>query len=248
MLRNFELTQQLEKERETGKSVYGAAESLPRVRKNQANSASLWNTGQALRLVQQLFLSQAEGSPRLVVFAGVDDGSGCSTISYSVAETIAKNVQRPVCFVDANLRSSEQSNPYGTNSEQGLSDALASPGSIMSFVTPSVQENLWVLPAGRFHKDSVSLVTSNTIPSALAELKKEFDYVLLDAPPLTFYADSIVLGQMSDGLVLVVDAGTTRREAASVVMGSLRSANVTVLAAVLNKRKFPIPSQIYRKL
>jgi Mrp family chromosome partitioning ATPase len=77
-------------------------------------------------------------------------------------------------------------------------------------------------------------------------MRKDFDSVIIDAPPLTRYSDAVVLGQLSDGLVLVLEAGTTRREAAFAAAKTLRSANIPILTAVLNKRTFPIPKSVYR--
>ena len=69
-----------------------------------------------------------------------------------------------------------------------------------------------------------------------------------DKSTITLLRDAVALGQLSDGLVLILEADSTRREAASVVADTLRSANVNILAAVLNKRSFPIPDAIYKRL
>ena len=53
---------------------------------------------------------------------------------------------------------------------------------------------------------------------------------------------------MTDGLVLVLEAGETRREAAQAAVSSLRAANVPILGAVLNNRELPIPEKLYRNL
>ena len=65
---------------------------------------------------------------------------------------------------------------------------------------------------------------------------------------LARYPESTALGQIADGLVLVLEAEATRREAASAAAASLRAANVPILAAVLNKRNFPIPQKLYKRL
>jgi succinoglycan biosynthesis transport protein ExoP len=79
-------------------------------------------------------------------------------------------------------------------------------------------------------------------------LREEFDHVLIDAPPLSQYADAISLGQLTDGLVLVLEANSTRRESAIKVMENVRRSNIQVLGAVLNKRTFPIPESLYHRL
>ena len=96
--------------------------------------------------------------------------------------------------------------------------------------------------------DAPSLLTLERLKNRFAELRKEFDYVLVDAPPLSRYADAITLGQVTDGFVLVVEANATRRAVALLAAASLRAAHIRILGAVLNKRTFPIPSLLYKKL
>jgi Mrp family chromosome partitioning ATPase len=82
----------------------------------------------------------------------------------------------------------------------------------------------------------------------MMELSKEFDYVLIDAPPVSSYADAVLLGQMADGVILVVEANSTRRGTARMVKETFEGAKVRLLGAILNNRTFPIPEALYRKL
>ena len=82
----------------------------------------------------------------------------------------------------------------------------------------------------------------------VTDLRNEFAYILIDAPPLNRYADAIALGQLADGVVLILEANATRRESAVKVAAHLRSMHVKLLGAVLNKRTFPIPETLYNLL
>ena len=82
----------------------------------------------------------------------------------------------------------------------------------------------------------------------LTELRSEFEFVLLDTPALDVHPDAVLLGQWTDGIVLVVGCDTTRRETARNAKLSFETAQIPVLGAVLNKRKFPIPEAIYRSI
>jgi capsular exopolysaccharide synthesis family protein len=203
---------------------------------------------EALRLVQRVFLLQAQEPPHMVAFAGIDHGNGCSRICVRVAETLAKNVRGSVCLVEANLRSPALPEMFGTTNHHGLTDALLQEGPIRSFTKPVRGENLWLLSSGALAVDSAKLLNSERLKPRLAELRKEFDFVLIDAPPLTRYSDALGLAQMADGLVLVLEANSTRREAALQVAENLRASNIRILGAVLNKRTFPIPETIYNRL
>jgi Mrp family chromosome partitioning ATPase len=82
----------------------------------------------------------------------------------------------------------------------------------------------------------------------MAEMRGMFDYVLIDAPPVNLSNEAALLGQQADGVVLVIEANCTHREAARKAKERLEAAKSPVLAAVLNNRRFPIPEGIYRRL
>jgi len=248
MSRHFELLQQMEQEEHVEPDVRRIPVTASEAGLRSGAKHRPWFDAEALRLVQQIFLLQTQEPPRVVVFSGIDHGNGCSRISASAAEILAKNARRPVCLVDANFRSPALPELFGTTNHHGLTEALLQPGPIGSFVKPLNRSNLWLLSSGTLAADSANLLSSDSLRERLSELRQDFDFVVIDAPPLTRYSDALVLGQHSEGLVLVLEADSTRREAASVAVASLRAANVPILAAVLNKRTFPIPEAIYSRL
>lgn len=203
---------------------------------------------ESLRLVQRIFLLQTQAPPRAVVFAGIDHGNGCSEICASVAQTLASNVRGSICLLEANLRSPALPGLFGTTNHFGLTDALLQEGPIRSFAKPLRGDNLWLLSSGSLAPDSAKLLNSDRLKARFVELRKEFDFVLIDAPPLTRYADAVAFGQMTDGFVLILEANVTRREAALKVSENLRASGIQVFGAVLNKRTFPIPESLYHKL
>jgi capsular exopolysaccharide synthesis family protein len=248
MSKHFELMEQMEKKQSVGTDS-NSVPTLPQQGRRTRNSAqSRWANDEALRLVQQTFLLQTQEPPRVVVFAGIDHGNGCSQVCASVAETLAKNARGPVCLVEANFRSPALPGLFGTTNHHGLTEALLQKDPINSFVKIVNQDNLWLLSSGTLAADSPNLLTSDRLRDRLDELRQGFNFVIIDAPPLTRYSDAIVLSQHSDGLVLILEADSTRREAASAVVARLRSVEVPILAAVLNKRTFAIPEKIYSRL
>ena len=82
----------------------------------------------------------------------------------------------------------------------------------------------------------------------IAELKSAFDFVIIDAAPIGESSDAFALCQFADGVVLVLEAGKTRKETARVAESNLRAAGIPILGGVLNKRTFPIPEFIYQRL
>jgi Mrp family chromosome partitioning ATPase len=92
------------------------------------------------------------------------------------------------------------------------------------------------------------LLNSDRMRSRLAELRTEFDYVLIDAPPLSLGNEAVLIGRGVDGLVMVLKANSSRRESVRKAIQDLENARVPVLGAVLNQRTFPIPQSLYSRL
>ena len=197
------------------------------------------------KLVQKLFLG-AQG-PRRVVFAGTEPGSGSSWTCARVAEALASQGRGSVCVVDCNLRTPGLHQQFASENHHGLSDALAGSGSIREYAH-RWSRTLWLLSCGSSAEAGVAMLASDRMRSLLTEMRTAFDYVLIDAPALSTCNDAILLGGLSDGVVVVLKANTSRRETARKAVQDLHAANVRVLGAVLNQRTFPIPEAIYKKL
>jgi Mrp family chromosome partitioning ATPase len=203
---------------------------------------------EALRLVQRLFLSQGQAAPKAVTFAAVDSASECSHLCAVAAKLLAESVSRSVCLVDGNFRTPSLPSVLGVTNHRGLADSLLEEGPIRGFARQVGRDNLWLLSAGSWAKQSAGLLHCDQMKVRISELRKEFDYLLIDTPPLSAYADGVVFGQLADGMVLVVEANQTRREAALRVVQSLRALKIPLLGAVLNNRTFPIPTALYKRI
>lgn len=198
-----------------------------------------------VKLVQKLFLSPQ--GVRRVVFSGTEPGCGCSWMLARVAEELASQGRGTVCVVDCNLRSPGLHQQFGMQNHHGLSDALMGPGPIREYVH-RWSRNLWMVSCGGSPESGVSMLGSERMRARMSELRMTFDFVLIDAAPLSTCNDAIVLGALNDGVVLTLKANSSRRETARNALHELQTANVKVLGAVLNQRTFPIPEALYKKL
>jgi len=205
---------------------------------------------ETLRLVQSVFLLRetAEEEGRVVVFASVDPGGGCSRVCTQSAQVLAESVPGSVCLVDANFRQPSLPSAFAMTNHYGLADALRTTDPIRGFARPVLRENLWLISCGSGIDQSAGLLHSDCAKQRIDDLRKEFNYILIDAPPLNAYSDAVALGQFSDGLVLVLEANSTRRDASCRIAERLHAMQVNILGAVLNKRTFPIPNALYRRL
>jgi polysaccharide biosynthesis transport protein len=210
--------------------------------------AHLLSREEMAKLVHRVFLLPRNESPRVVVFIGTEPRTGCTSICAGAAEALVAQVEGPVCIVDANLRFPSLHQCFAVENQRGLSDAVLKPGPIRDFARKLAGANLWLLSSGFMGSYLTSSLSMPRLTSRFSELRKEFPYVLIDAPPANAHADAVPLGRLADGAVLVLASNCTRREAARRTILSLQSAQVRILGAVLNKRTFPLPRFIYDRL
>lgn len=245
MSRNFELLERASKEFESVTPISGPLTVTERVRP-LPDPRSL-SREELVKLVQRVFLLD-QGCRRVVVFTGAERGAGCTSICAGAAEALAAQVNVSVCVVDANLRRPTLHQCFGKENLRGLSDAIFKPGPIRSFVQKLPGRDLWLLPCGAMASELSAVMHTENLEARINELRKEFAYVLIDAPSVNGYSDAISLGRLSDGAVLVLQSNATRRQVARIAKEDLESAHVRVLGAVLNKRTFPIPQFLYDRL
>ncbi len=200
------------------------------------------------KLVQRLFLLPGPAAPRQVVFAGTESGNGCSWICAHAADILASQVRGSVCLVDCDLRLPTLHEEFRVPNHYGLADALQGTEPVRQFVQQLSQSNLWLLSCGSLTEDSPQLLTLDRMRKRMYELRSEFDYVLLDAAPLSSSNHAILLGSWCDGVALVLRENSSNRRAARKALQELEAARTPVLGAVLNQRTFPIPDSIYRRL
>lgn len=248
MSNNFELLSQLELVGDLfpqTSRVTGASEdqSQPPRRGRIPNGYA-----EAVNLVQRVFLTSPELVPHVVVFTSAQRGAGCSWVCARTSEALASLLAGTVCVVDANLRSPAMHRYFRVDNFCGLTQALHQDDPILNYVQEIGGRKLWVLPSGPTSAEQPAPWASDRLALRVAELRRKFTFVLIDCPPTNLYADVTSLSSLADGAILVLEADFTRPEAALQAKNALVSAKFRLLGAALNKRSFPIPEFIYRKL
>ena len=205
--------------------------------------------GPVLKLALRLFLVPApDAAPRTVLLCSVGEVSRSAPVSVQLAQTLAAPADFSVCLVDANLYSPSLHRFFKGDNRRGLTDALRKPVEVRSCVQHLMPSNVWLLPGGSSVPDPHVFLTEDRFRPCLAELRSQFNRVLIDAPPFGLHEDAVWLGRLTDGVVLVVEAGATRRDQAIRARQSFDTAGVKVLGAVLTGHSVPIPKALDRFL
>jgi hypothetical protein len=205
---------------------------------------------EVMKLVKRLFLLPGPNkAPRTLIFSAADVSNGSGSICARTGATLASCVAGCVCVVDADLDSPSLHRHFGIEEDGcGLQEMVAQSGRVHNFARQLPGQNLWLVTCGTRNLDSHTLLSSDAMRSRLAELRAAFDYVLIQAPPVSLDGASILLGPLADGIILVIEANSTRRAVARKAKEDLALANVQLLGAILNNRTFPIPEAFYRHL
>lgn len=247
MSRNFELMQRASSE-ERWRGGFAVQPLVGRTYEMRpVPNAHVLSREELARLVRMVFLLPGKESRRVVLFTAAASGDGCSSICVGVAEALAAQAEQPVCIVDSNLRFPSLHLCLGVENHRGLSEALSDGGPIRDYVHKLPAPNLWLLPSGESSL-AVDAMSYSRLVARIVGLRQEFRYVLMDSPPVNVYSDAIPLGQSADGVILVVGANSTRREAARKAKECFESAGARLLGVVLNKRTYPIPQAVYDRL
>ncbi len=176
-----------------------------------------------------------------ILITGVEAGDGKSTTLANLAVVLAQGGKR-VVVVDCDLRRPTLHKVFGVSSEPGLTNAiLDSAGALALQATPV--EGLRLLASGPLPPNPSELLGARRFEEILAGLAKESDMVLLDAPPIVAVSDACVLATKVDGVILVVNAGKTKRDLARRARSLLEKVNAHILGVVLNNA--PVEHNMY---
>jgi receptor protein-tyrosine kinase len=247
MSRNFELLTQIERQAgATDKPMTAAADrdAVMPIAPILSSHAGNVSGEEILRFVQRIFLSANGSAPRQVVLCGVDGENDSSSICARAGRTLAANSSRPVCLVDANVRSPRLSRMFGIDGTAPFSGTSAQ----LREQCVKVGGNLWLAGPNILADNSRVLLPVNELKERLAQLRDVFEYMLIDAPGTSVCGDAQILGQVADAAILVIEANSTRRLTARKAKETLDAAGVRLLGTVLHNRSFPIPEGLYKRL
>ncbi len=156
-----------------------------------------------------------------------------SLVLANLAVTFAQSGNKTI-IVDSDLRRPSQHEIWGISSERGLTTMMLEDATLSS--PPLVQTevpNLSILPSGVLPPVPADLLSSPRMNEVIGVLKARAHYILFDSSPVLVATDAALLGAKLDGIVMVVRAGTTRRDHAAQARQTLERVHVRILGAVM---------------
>ena len=190
--------------------------------------------GESFRVLRTLLLSDVrEGRLKILSATSPLPKDGKSTILANIAAAFAK-VDLKVVMVEADLRRPTFHDRFEIPDDVGLSELLRETATIDDVLVPSGVPNLTLIPAGSGVGNPSELLQSDVFDKVLAALSDRFQLVIVDVGPVLAVSDPIIVGQKSDGMLLVVRSSNDSRQQVMEAVETLRAGNVKLLGCVVN--------------
>lgn len=194
-----------------------AADSLPPLATRMTGSdklvvlpnADVTLVEQFRRLAAALHHAKLKNDARTVMIASAVEAEGKTLTATNLALTLSESYQRRVLLIDADLRRPCVHKLFRLDNTYGLSDTLKHVVPDGKLPIHRVSRNLWIIPGGTPDSDPMSGLTSDTMRQLLEEAVEQFDWVVVDTPPVVLLPDANLLAAMIDTALLVVRANST---------------------------------------
>lgn len=172
---------------------------------------------------------------KVIALTSCMPNEGKSTISLNLAYSLAE-LGKDVLFIDADLRKSVIENKYVEGGNlKGLAHYLSGQCSFEEVVYSTNIEHLHCVFAGVYPPNPAELLSSRYFVHLMSSLKKIYDYVIIDTPPLGSVIDAAIIARECDGVAVVVEANSTSNKFVKEVLVQLEKSECRILGIILNK-------------
>jgi capsular exopolysaccharide synthesis family protein len=178
--------------------------------------------------------SNIDDNIKVIMVTSTVQGEGKSATSANLAISIAQSGKK-VLLIDCDLRRSSLHRIFHILNSKGLTNVLVEDADYKEFCNTVSVPNLKVLTGGPKPPNPSEQLGSEKMKTFLEEIHDEYDYIILDAPPVLPVSDALVLAHVTHGVVFVLQHGEVEYDAAKTAINSLKNVGAKILGVVLNK-------------
>jgi capsular exopolysaccharide synthesis family protein len=181
-----------------------------------------------------ILLSHAENPPKVIVFTSAMSQEGKTTTVANMAASFAQLDQR-VLIIDADLRKPRLHKIFEVENTAGLSGFLTGKHFIRNAIIKTNIDNIWILPSGLIPPNPAELLNSKKMTEMISVVKKGYDVILIDTPPVLAVIDPVVVSTLADSTVLVVKSGKTTYKMLSKAIEEMNRSNTHIIGVLFNE-------------
>ncbi len=179
-----------------------------------------------------LLHGQGDHYPRVILVTSGERSEGKTSLAGHLAASLAR-AWRKTLLIDGDLRNPAAHKLFNLPSEPGFSEALRADADFEAVVKPTPLSRLWLLPAGRCDAHAVQALAQDTLGAAIEQFKDQYDFLVLDAGPVLSTADTLLLAQHADAVLLTVRKDFSRVPMAQAARDRLKAVGIQVFGAVI---------------
>lgn len=182
-----------------------------------------------------MFTLPDEQKCRVVGITSSLRGEGKSTTAINLSYTLAETGKK-VLLIDADLRLPSVAKKIEIKSTPGLSNIIAGNADIKDSVRESGKLDSWyILPSGDVPPNPTEMLGSAQMKKIIEELREQYDFIVVDLPPVNIVSDAVVISPLLDGMLVVVRENYSERRELSQCIKQLELSSVKVLGFVMNQ-------------
>lgn len=199
-----------------------------------------------------LFPTQPEARTRVIQFTAARFSEGVTTITLALANSMARLFgPDSTLVIEANLRKPDFMKKLGAGSQSSIRHALENDELYHQSVVRLPDYGFSIIPAASIGPETEFQgpeLYLEKMGKLIERLRNHYSYILIDSPPVVPHLDSDIISAFVDGVVIVVEANSTRAEVLNFAIRRLKSVDAPIVGLILNKRVFYIPKWLYRFL
>lgn len=180
----------------------------------------------------QVFHAAERKLTQVILATSAVAGEGKTSTVLNLAWAIAQSKEKRVLVIDSDLRRPSVSSYLGLDFELGFGEVLNEVSEALPSIVRVADSTLYILSSSREESQPAELLSKERVGETLAELRKYFDYILIDAPPVVAFADARLLANHADAIIVVVRAGMAGHSTVERAIEALPSNRI--LGVVLN--------------
>jgi succinoglycan biosynthesis transport protein ExoP len=190
--------------------------------------------------------SNGSNPPRIVMVSSSDIQEGKTTVASQLAASLARAGRRTL-LLDADLRNPSAHVVFGLPLGPGFAEVLRGDAEKEAAVYATPAPNLWLMPSGQYDSSTTQAISGESLIHLIKSLKEQYDFVIVDAPPVLKVADPLIFGQCVDAAVISVRRDVSQIPKIYEACERLKTVGVNVLGVIVNgvndkpvKRSAPI--------
>lgn len=181
-----------------------------------------------------LQFSTGHGVPRTLLITSSSPGEGKSTAAYMTARNFTE-IGKRVLLVDIDMRKPSLHRKLALDNSVGLSSFLSGAVPITDIIQTCDIDGLLVITTGPLPPNPAELLLNENMMKLLGYALEQYDQIIIDGPPVMGLADAPIISSLVEGVLMVIEAGETRRGMAINAVKRLRSARAHIIGALINK-------------